>query len=234
MHIAVEARAAAQSLTLVETLAHELRQPLSAIESTAYYLSMVLPRTERRAQEQASRLQRLVEQAGWILSCALQMEDASPLALEPIDVEELITQTAASRSSEGHPPLRLDLTGDLPPVNFDPGRARSLMGNLLAMMSRTADRAHPVSVRTSRATARQVLLEVVADPSPLVSIESSSEALESRLGAGAALGIESARRIVEAHHGSFEIDVHRASAVRVRILLPVSEELPNLPFPAGA
>ena len=40
-----------------ETIAHQLRQPLSAIESIAYYLSLVLPRDGGPAREQAARLQ---------------------------------------------------------------------------------------------------------------------------------------------------------------------------------
>ncbi len=134
MNIALEVRAAAQPLTLVETLAHELRQPLSAIESTAYYLAMVLPPGEKRAQEQAARLQRLVEHASWILSCAVQLEDEAPLAPESVDLEELITQTAASRSAGGHAPPRMILAGNLPSVKLDPGRGRALMENLFGML----------------------------------------------------------------------------------------------------
>ena len=57
------------SLTAValETIAHELRQPLSAIESIAYYLSLVLPRVGGPSRELAWRLQQLVEESNWIL-----------------------------------------------------------------------------------------------------------------------------------------------------------------------
>ncbi len=68
----------AQSLpaaVVLETIAHELRQPLSAIESIAYYLSLVLPRDGGPAREQAARLQQLVEQSNWILTSALQLAD---------------------------------------------------------------------------------------------------------------------------------------------------------------
>ena len=41
------------SAVALETIAHELRQPLSAIESIAYYLSLVLPRESGPAREQA-------------------------------------------------------------------------------------------------------------------------------------------------------------------------------------
>src|SRR5258706_10483480 len=75
-----------------ETIAHELRQPLSAIESIAYYLNLVLPQDGSPGRAQAARLHELVEQSNWILTCALQLADPSPLASEPLDLEKLLTQ----------------------------------------------------------------------------------------------------------------------------------------------
>ena len=201
MNIALEVPAAPQTLNFLETLAHELRQPLSAIESTAYYLTMVLPRGENRAQQHATRLQRLIEHANWILSCGLQLTDTSPLAPQPLDLEELITEAASqfpeglAQFAEGDDALRLDLAGDLPLVDLDPGRARCLIENLLTMMRRAADVAHPVCLRTSRGIgmSRQVALDFFVD--------ARGDELDECFGAGAALGIESARRIVEAHGG---------------------------------
>lgn len=205
----------AETLTLIEALAHELRQPLSAIESTAYYLTMALPRGERRAQEHALGLQRLIEQANWILSCAVQLADTSPLAPQLLDVEELITQVVAARLSDGGAPVQLHLAGDLPQVRLDAGRARHLLESLLAMMTRGSYPEHMLRVRTSRDAG--VALELWIDvpgPGP-----------EACFGAGATLGIDSARRIVEAHGGSFESEFGVAlrdsvQGARVRAVFP--------------
>src|SRR5450631_2013602 len=80
---------------VLETIAHELRQPLSAIESIAYYLSLVLPRDGGPARERAVRLQDLVEQSNWILTSALQLADRAPLAPQLLNLEELVTQAVA-------------------------------------------------------------------------------------------------------------------------------------------
>src|ERR1700681_2067534 len=83
---AAASRTHSSSLAVVlETVAHELRQPLSAIESIAYYLNLVLPQDGSSGRAQAARLQELVEQSNWILSCALQLADPSPLATELLD-----------------------------------------------------------------------------------------------------------------------------------------------------
>src|ERR1700688_2827176 len=117
----------------LQMIAHELRQPLSTIESIAYYLNLVLPPGDDRARQQVARLQRLVEQSSWILACGLEVADQTPLAPEPLDLEELITQTISERPSRGDPQPRLQLSGALPLVRLDPGRARALIANLLAL-----------------------------------------------------------------------------------------------------
>ena len=121
-----EAQSSAAAVAL-ETIAHELRQPLSAIESIAYYLSLVLPRDGGPAREQAGRLQQLVEQSNWILTSALQLADAAPLAPQLVDLEELVT---AGREAEGlhYPPgtRRRAAAGAA-----GSGRGRALLENLL-------------------------------------------------------------------------------------------------------
>ncbi len=97
---APETQASSPAVDL-QTIAHELRQPLSAIESIAYYLSLALPRDSRPARKQARRLQQLVEQSNWILTSALQVADNTPLAPQPLNLEELIIQTVNARTAHG-------------------------------------------------------------------------------------------------------------------------------------
>ena len=224
MNPAVDVQAAAEPLALIEALVHELRQPLSAIESTAYYLAMVLPPAERRAQDHAARLQRLIEQANWILSCGLQLADSSRMNPEPVDLEELITQAVASRVAEGGSLPHLDLAGGLPLVRLDPGRAQFLIAHVLAMLGRASDAGYPVRVRTACGPAG-LSLEFA--------VETRCQTPEACLGAGASMGIECARRIVEAHGGTLAIEFDAAplefdpsSNVRVRILFPENVVLP--------
>jgi signal transduction histidine kinase len=57
---------------VLANVAHELRQPLSNIESIAYYLAMVLPQGDGRAQSELARIRCLVEQSGAILTQGLR------------------------------------------------------------------------------------------------------------------------------------------------------------------
>ena len=195
----------------LQTIAHELRQPLSAIESIAYYLSLVLPRDSRAARSKVSRLQQLVEQSNWILMSALQLAEIAPLSLQAVNLEELITQTVTSRVMHGDRRICLELTGGLPLVSLDPGRGRALLENLLTLFRQLSSDQHPVRVRTSAGEGSVSLGFAAAVP---------GYQSEASLGPGCSLSIQSARRVVEQHGGTFSIHVDSASGISVMVVLP--------------
>ena len=69
---------------LLRFIAHELRQPLSTIESIAYYLGLILPRDNEKIQDQLTRLQELIEQSNWIITSGLQLADGCSIAPAPV------------------------------------------------------------------------------------------------------------------------------------------------------
>jgi len=115
--------------TIVRQIAHELRQPLSTIESIAYYLDLILPRHEPRARAQLQRLQKLVEQSNWIVTNAVHFAQASPAVPQLLDLGELIP-TAAAECPPGAE-IEIDREERMPLVRLDPGQAVHLFRNLL-------------------------------------------------------------------------------------------------------
>ena len=207
---ALDAQSSSPAVDL-QTIAHELRQPLSAIESIAYYFSLALPRDGRPARKQAKRLQRLVEQSNWILTCALQLADNTPLAPQLLNLEELIIQTVNTCTAQGDPRIHLELAGELPLVKLDPGRGRTLLDNLLMLFRQLATDLHPVRVTTA-AGEGGVSLGIAT------SIPGYRSAAS--LGPGCGLSIQSARRVVEKHGGTLSIDVDATSGVSLKVVLP--------------
>jgi signal transduction histidine kinase len=196
---------------VLRTIAHELRQPLSAIETIAYYLSLVLPQDDDRSRGHAEHLQRLVEQSNWILNCALELSNDAPLAPQPVDLEELITQVLAARQACTDSAPRLELAGDLPPVRLDPARGKALVTNLFLLFEQISVPAHPVHVRTFHGAEGSGLEIFCRAPGCRA---------ESFLGPGSSLSVMSARRVVEAHGGKFSIAMTPDEGTRVRVVLP--------------
>ena len=212
--VAAAMRTQSSSLAVaLETIAHELRQPLSAIESIAYYLNLVLPQDGSSGRAQAVRLQELVEQSNWILSSALQLADPSPLQTELLDLDKLITQILTARllHDRTHGTFRLELAGGLPLTRLDPGRARNLLENLLLLFEQVSSDLYPVRVVTSAEEKGIGLTMATATP---------GYRSEAYLGPGCGLSIESARRIVEAHGGTFRMEVDAVSGVTLKVVLP--------------
>jgi signal transduction histidine kinase len=196
---------------VLETVAHELRQPLSAIDSIGYYLSLVLPQDGGPGRAQAVQLQELVAQSNWILTSALQLADPSPLATQLLDLEKLITQIVTARSHERPHTFRLELAGGLPLARLDPGRARSFLENLLKLFEQVSSDLYPVRVVTSAGETGLRLRIATATP---------GYRSEAYLGPGCGLSLASARHIVEAHGGSFRIQVDAAAGISVEVVLP--------------
>ncbi len=192
-------------------IAHELRQPLSAIESIAYYLSLVLPREDPKIQSQLGRLQQLVEQSDWILANGVHLAESIVTAPELIDFNELITESIASRAWPVNRAPRLELAGNLALVNVDPGLGRALLGNLLTLFRQLATESYPATLRTSIFGGGVALELETAAP---------GYRSESALGPGGSLSLVCARRIAEAHRGSLESTVDVTTGIRVRVVLP--------------
>jgi K+-sensing histidine kinase KdpD len=211
---------------VLHDIAHELRQPLSAIESIAYYLTLVLPRGDDKIHLQLHQLQQLVEQSDWILSNGLHLAEPLAISTELVDFDELLAEVVSSR---GWPPERLprlELEGNLPLVRVDRGLGRALVGNLLMLFRQLATDAHPAILRTGRSvhqvTTGQAELGQATAGAITVEMETAAPGYgsEASLGPGGILSLESARKIVAAHGGSLESTVDPMAGIRVRVMLP--------------
>jgi signal transduction histidine kinase len=196
---------------VLRALAHEIRQPLGAIESIAYYLSMVLADSDGKHREQLTRIQQLVEQSNWILSNGLGLADPRAAAPDTIDLEELITHLVAARPVSLDPPVECDFALGLPLVHLDPGFGRALIENLLGLFRHLATETHPAQIR-ARAADDGVELEVSTGAPDYRSLAS--------LPPGSGLSLDSARHIATLHGGSCTWLIDPASGIRVRVMLP--------------
>jgi len=195
---------------VLRAIAHEIRQPLSTIESIAYYLSLALPDNDEH-REQLARVQQLVEQSNWILSNGLGLADSRRAKPETIDIEDLITQAISGRPASIDIPVMCELAAGLPLVELDPGYGRELIENLLGLFRQIATEAHPARLRT---TSGALGLEI--DVSTAVPGYRSTASLPP----GSALSLDCARRIAAMHGGSLTQSIDPVSGIRVRVMLP--------------
>lgn len=196
---------------LLQAIAHEIRQPLSTIESIAYYLTLLNPVGDPKHREQLTRVQQLVDQSNWILTNGISLSGRRRASPQAMSLEEMITQVISQRPPSLDPPLHCELAGDLPLVNLDPGFGHALIENILGLFRQLATAAHPVRVQTS-ATSAGVELNVSTSAPGYRSVAS--------LPPGSALSLDAARRIADQHGGSSTCFIDPASGIRLRVMLP--------------
>ena len=129
---------------LIRHLTHELRQPLSAMESIAFYLQMTLPTGNAEVSAQVERLQQQVDNANWILTDCLHRLHLAPAHPEPVDIPELINEVLAEPWPSDGLEAYADFADGLPPAHVDPEQFRHVLRAVLHFFRRSMDTSREV------------------------------------------------------------------------------------------
>jgi nitrogen-specific signal transduction histidine kinase len=217
-----EWRLSVAEASVLRHLAHELGQPLSTIESIAYYLELVIPPEQTSALQQAAKLRQMVQQASCILADAVYCLQASPAAPRPVDFDALISAAVREAGAGEAAWIHVDLGAEPAMAQVDPEQGKHLVRTLLHFL-RQAGKADPhISVRTS-ADGPTVVLELETQSEPAIREELTSampEPFHPLLPAGTGLSLTCAHRIANVHGGHLECSCDESGAIRLRVELP--------------
>jgi signal transduction histidine kinase len=193
-----------ESAEMLREMAHELRQPLSTIESIAYYLDLVLPPDSGRVRTQIERLKRMVEQSNWIVSNAVNFVQTAPTRPQLMGVRDLMG-SAALECSYGSP-IEYNLDESDPLVRIDPGQAVHLFYTLLVLF-RTAVCSDPHLCVSCSSNGFETVIRLSTGRSgvPEMKLPNLSGTSGNGLPPGAGLSLASVRKILEAHNGQTEV-----------------------------
>ncbi len=131
---------------MLRHLAHELRQPLSGIESIAYYLDMVLAAESPEIQLQCERLRRMVQHAHWLIEDAaltLRMQGAD---LAPVALQDHLIRIGTEMALHEDRNLEICLAEPLTRALLPPELAHALCQHLLAFFRGVAQARDPIRV----------------------------------------------------------------------------------------
>jgi signal transduction histidine kinase len=219
-----------QRRSFLADVTHELRTPLSVIRgqveaiadgvypADASHLAPILDATQA--------LDRLVEDLR-----TLVLTDAGSLVLneEPTDLAALLAETVESfkpQADSSRLTLESDLASDLPPVEVDPVRVRSVIGNLLSNAIRHTPPGGSIKVSLSRSGDQAVA--TVADTGEGIAPELLPHVFERFVKGvdsnGSGLGLAIAHDIAAAHGGKLEIESEPDAGTRLRLSLPVENK----------
>lgn len=226
------ARADRDRADLVSTVAHEIRSPLTTVKG---FTSTLLAKWDRFGDAQKLAMLRAVDadadRVTRLLSDLLDVSriDAGRLRLrcQVVDVPAAVRQVLAGRVASGDPEDRFTLRvgGELPETWLDPDRITQVLANLVENAVRHGDGTVEIEVDAAKTPAgADAVLVTVADEGTGIDDEIRSRIFtrfwrRGRAG-GSGLGLYIVKGIVEAHHGSVEVDEGPGGGARFRVLLP--------------
>lgn len=193
-------------------LAHELRQPLSALESIAFYLQMTAGEGDSsRIAAQVNRIQQMVDSANFVLSDmlhTLQMAPAHPRRVDLAEIaEEVLTESWACEGLT----IYQDFDAAMECALADEEQCRHLMRSVMQFFYRSAD--EPRAVWLSGRSANGVVYLEARANAPGVSPEHLFGPLEPNQ-------LYTCLRIAENNNGHFRAEKDDRGLLRLFLDLP--------------
>lgn len=225
---------------LVSELAHEIRNPLSSIRLNMELLaedveavteSGAANQTARRARAKIDLVRQECDRLQKLLDDFLDFSRQEGIDPEPgnlnVEIEQLLDFFEPRAADAGVELVRY-LDPELPAVRIDRETFRSAILNLLINATQAMEAGGQLMVRT-RAAGLGVTIELI-DTGPGMEPETLArvfEAFYSTKQGGSGLGLPTARKIVEAHGGTIDVESAPGRGTKVAIWLPAPPRLPT-------
>ena len=247
---AAETRQRAQQLKLASlgrltaSIAHEIRNPLSTIRLNMELLAEDFESTDldsptkqrdRRAKAKIDLVRQECDRLQKLLSDFLDFARQESLNLEPgslnTEIEQLLDFFAPQAEERGVEIVRY-LDPELPTVRLDREIFRAALLNLIINAVQSMETGGQLVVRT-RSSGLGVVLELIDTGLGMdeETLAKAFRAFYTTKQGGSGLGLPTARKIVEAHAGTIDIESAAGRGTKVSIWLPAP---PRLSIASGA
>jgi PAS domain S-box-containing protein len=218
---------------IIASIAHEVRQPLSAITMNAAAAVRFLGLTPPDFEEVRAALGRVVgesQRASEVFDGIRDLFRKVGESREPIDVNELVrdgSQSLVAELTDNDVLLHTQLKAGLPAVDGHRGQLQeviiNIVHNAIEAMRTRPDRKREVLIKTGRYDDASIAVDVEdtgpgIDPKQLNAI---FDAFVTTKTEGMGLGLAICRRIVEGHKGQLSAFSDGKSGARFEIILPI-------------
>jgi len=216
---------------LTATVAHELRNPLSAIKNTLFSTREMAGAKGLNLDRPVSRMERSIERCNRIISDLLDFSRTRELRRETTQFDAWLGSVVREQTLPAEVELRLALDAGDAIVNLDLDRLRRVVINLIdnaaqAMTDTLATSPRKILDLRSRANCDWIEL-VVEDTGPGIPPENLARVFEplfSTKSFGTGLGLPTVKQIVEQHGGEIVMESEVGRGTRVHVRLPRTTE----------
>jgi signal transduction histidine kinase len=212
---------------LTATVAHELRNPLSAIRNTLFTVKELAVNAGIKLDRPVARMERSIERCDRIISDLLEYTRNRELNRTSVTFDRWLAGVLAEQNVTQPISLITELAAAEAVVPVDPDRMRRVIINLIenaaqALAERPGEQEKRITARTEAVDGELVL--VIDDTGPGIPPENLArifEPLFSTKSFGTGLGLPTVKQIVNQHGGTIAVDSEVGQGTRVTVRLPL-------------
>ena len=212
---------------LTATVAHELRNPLSAIRNTLFTVKELAANSGIKLDRPIARMERSIERCDRIIADLLEYTRDRELNRTTVSFDQWVAEVLADQNVRPPIALTAELAATRASVPIDLDRMRRVVINLVenamqALGELPADRAKQIILRTGIADGE--LLLAIEDTGPGMAPETLDrifEPLFSTKSFGTGLGLPTVKQIVNQHGGTIAVDSEVGKGTCVTVRLPL-------------
>ena len=211
-------------------VAHEIRNPIAGIGAGIEYLTRNTP-SDSPDYEGVKMIQGEIERVNHILEDILFVARPLQLSLSSEDLAEIIDsviQRCQPNLKESRVTVSCNYDATCPPLKIDRQRLEQVFTNLFINATQAMGHGGQLTLQTqSRPRAGEVIV-TIADTGPGIPAETQRRIFEpffTTKAKGTGLGLSVARRIIEEHGGSIQVESEEKKGTRFIIKLPMERKV---------
>jgi signal transduction histidine kinase len=211
---------------LTATVAHELRNPLSAIRNSVYAMRELSAGANQMLDRPMTRIDRAINRCDGIIGDLLEYARARVLETAPIALDGWLADVLDDQAVPDGIRLERRFAAAGAVVAIDPDRFRRVINNLVenamqALVERGRDAAaRRVTVATSQAERTEIAIADTGPGIPPEILPRIFEPLFSTKSFGTGLGLPTVKQIVEQHQGTITVSSMLGEGTLVSLSLP--------------
>jgi signal transduction histidine kinase len=189
------------------SIAHDLRNPLSAIGNAVYYLKRKVPESESKCRQYLEIIDHEVKLSGNVITNLLDLTSKGGLELEKVSLNSIIAESFANARVSDQITWRLECNPDPFMLQSDPGKLKQVLQNLLTNATQAMHGKGEITINAKRKTGKNIIL--FRDSGPGINTDHHKfifEPLYSTKTKGIGLGLWICREIISLHEGSISLE----------------------------
>tara|TARA_R110002049_G_scaffold50370_3_gene143115 strand:+ start:158533 stop:159666 length:1134 start_codon:yes stop_codon:yes gene_type:complete len=206
-------------------IAHEIRNPLNAVRTSAYYLRHAKNPSAEKTAEHLDRIERQVSLIDNVISALVDVARLPDPKATPCDVHQLLQDVTKSVSLPDHVTLQNETASGLPAVMIDPNQIAIVFRNLIRN-ARDAMSDGGVIRMTAALNNHEVKIEVIDNGVGIdkKDLQRITEPLFSTKARGMGLGLAISSAIIDKNRGRLEVESELGVGTTCIVHLPTHKE----------